>query len=54
MFGAFVAAITLGHTGREGHSTGGMFSIFAFAAMLRILLIATHLNQGTGLQQALA
>lgn len=54
MFGAFGAAITPGHTGREGYSTGGMFSMIAFAAMLRILLIATPLNQDTGLQQALA
>lgn len=54
MFGAFGAAILLGRTGREGYATGGMFSMFAFAAMLRILMIATQLNQDTGLQQALA
>lgn len=54
MFGAFGAAILLGRTGREGYATGGMFSMFAFAAMLRILMIATQLNQNTGLQQALA
>jgi len=54
MFGAFGAAILLGRTGSEGYATGGMFSMFAFAAMLRILMIATQLNQDTGLQQALA
>ncbi len=54
MFGAFGAAILLGRTGREGYATGGMFSMFAFAAMLRILMIATQLNQDRGLQQALA
>lgn len=54
MFGAFGAAILLGRSGREGYATGGMFSMFAFAAMLRILMIATQLNQDTGLQQALA
>jgi len=53
MFGAFGAAILLGRSGREGYATGGMFSMFAFAAMLRILMIATQLNQDTGLQQAL-
>ena len=54
MFGVFGAAILLGRTGREGYATGGMFSMFAFAAMLRILMIATQLHQDTGLQQALA
>lgn len=53
MFGAFGAAILLGRTGREGFATGGLFSMLAFAAMLRILLIATQLNQDAGLQQAL-
>lgn len=54
MFGAFGAAMLLGRTGREGFATGGLFSMLAFAAMLRILLIATQLNQDAGLQQALA
>jgi len=53
MFGAFGAAMTLGHTGREGFSAGGMHSMFALAAMLRILVIATHLNQDQGVMQAL-
>jgi hypothetical protein len=53
MFGAFGAAILLGRTGREGFATGGLFSMLAFAAMLRILLIATQLNQDAGLQQLL-
>lgn len=54
MFGAFGAALVLGRTGREGYASGGMFSMFALAAMLRILMIATQLNQHAGLQQALA
>ena len=54
MFGAFGAAILLGRSGHEGYATGGMFSMFAFAAMLRILIIATQLNQDAGLQQMLA
>ena len=53
MFGAFGAAMLLGRSGREGFATGGLFSMLAFAAMLRILLIATQLNQDAGLQQAL-
>jgi MFS family permease len=53
MFGAFGAATTLGHTGREGFSAGGMHSMFALAAMLRILVIATQLNQDKELMQAL-
>lgn len=54
MFGTFGAAILLGRSGREGFATGGMFSMFAFAAMLRILMIATQLNQDAGVQQILA
>lgn len=54
MFGAFGAAILLGRTGREGFASGGMFSMFAFAAMLRILMVATQLNQDAGFQQMLA
>lgn len=54
MFGAFGAAILLGRTGHEGYATGGMFSMFAFAAMLRILMIATQLHQDVSLQQTLA
>ncbi len=53
MFGVFGAAILLGRTGREGYATGGMFSMLAFAAMLRTLMIATQLNQDAGLQQML-
>lgn len=54
MFGAFGAAITLGHTGREGFSAGGMHSMFALAALLRILVVATQLSQEAGVQQAAA
>lgn len=54
LFGAFGAAMLLGRTGLEGYVSGGMFSMFAFAAMLRILMIATQLNQDAALQQALA
>lgn len=53
MFGAFGAALALGHAGREGYASGGMFSMFAFAAMLRILMVVTQLSQDAGVQQAL-
>ena len=53
MFGMFGAATTLGHTGREGFSAGGMHSMFALATMLRILVIATQLNQDKALMQTL-
>ena len=45
MFGAFGAALALGHTGREGYASGGMFSMFALAAATRIAVVAFALNQ---------
>ncbi len=53
MFGMFSAATTLGHTGREGFSAGGMHSMFALATMLRILVIAMQLNQDKDIMQSL-
>lgn len=53
MFGAFGAATALGHTGREGFSAGGMHSMFALAALLRILVVATQMNQDKAFMQAL-
>ena len=53
MFGAFGAALALGHTGREGFASGGMFSMFALAAAARIAVVALALNQGAGLNAAL-
>lgn len=54
MFGAFGAALALGHTGREGYASGGMFSMFALAAVARIGVIALALNQDAGFRAALA
>ncbi|MFN9490999.1 MAG: MFS transporter [Betaproteobacteria bacterium] len=45
LFGAFGAAMALGHTGREGFSSGGMHAMFALAALLRIGVVALQLNQ---------
>lgn len=39
------AAIAVGHTGREGKLTGGLFSLLALAAFARIALIAAELNK---------
>lgn len=54
MFGAFGAALALGHTGREGFASGGMFSMFALAAAVRIAVVALALNQDAGFRAALA
>ena len=54
MFAAFGAALALGHTGREGLASGGMFSMFALAAVARIGVIALALNQDAGFRSALA
>jgi len=54
MFGAFGAALALGHTGREGYASGGMFSMFALAAVARIAVIALALNQDAGFRGLLA
>lgn len=53
MFAAFGLCQSLGHSGREGYAAGGLFSMFAVAALMRTLLIATQWNQDTGVQQLL-
>lgn len=54
MFGAFGAAFAIGYTGREGLAAGGMFSVFALAAVLRIGVVALQLNQDADFRQMLA
>jgi hypothetical protein len=44
LMSAVSAAIALGHTGREGKLTGGLFSLLALAAFARIALLAAQLN----------
>lgn len=44
LMSAFAAALAAGHTGAEGKVTGAMFSLFALAALMRIGIIAMHLN----------
>lgn len=53
MFAAFGLCQALGHTGREGYAAGGLFSMFAAAALIRTLLIATQWNQDPAVQEHL-
>ena len=45
LMSAVTAAIAIGHVGREGKLTGGLFSLLALAAFVRIGLLAAELNQ---------
>ena len=48
------AAIAVGHTGREGRLTGGLFSLLALAAFVRIAILAAELNKDPELAALLA
>jgi len=54
LMSAFSAAIAIGHTGREGKLTGGLFSLLAVAAFARIALLAAELNKDPAFAQMLA
>jgi MFS family permease len=45
LMSAMSAAIAIGHTGREGKLTGGLFSLLALAAFVRIGMLAAELNK---------
>ncbi|MBK7767558.1 MAG: hypothetical protein IPI44_16635 [Sulfuritalea sp.] len=45
LMSAMTAAIAIGHVGREGAATGGLFSLLAIATLARIALVATQLNK---------
>ena len=45
LMSAFAAAIAIGHTGREGKLTGGLFALLAVAAFARIGIVAAELNK---------
>src|SRR5205807_1339257 len=45
LMSAVTAALAIGHTGREGKVTGGLFSLLAAAALARIAIIAAQLDQ---------
>lgn len=53
LMSVLAAAIALGHTGREGQLTGGLFSLLAVAAFLRIGFVAFELNKDPELTAAL-
>ena len=45
LMSAVAAAIAIGHTGHEGKLTGGLFSLLAVAAFIRIGVLAAGLNK---------
>lgn len=45
LMSATAAAIAIGHTGREGAATGGLFSLLAIATFARMALVATQANK---------
>jgi MFS family permease len=45
LMSAVAAAIAIGHTGHEGRFTGGLFSLLAVAAFIRIGVLAAGLNK---------
>ncbi|HYM46840.1 MAG TPA: MFS transporter, partial [Burkholderiaceae bacterium] len=45
LMSAIAAALAIGHTGREGKLTGGLFSLLALAALARMAIVATEMNK---------
>jgi len=45
MTSAVAAALAIGHAGREGSVTGGVFSMLAIAAAARVAIVAAHLDK---------
>lgn len=45
LMSAVSAALAIGHTGKEGRMTGGLFSLLALAAFARIGVLAMELNK---------
>ena len=54
LMSAFAAAIAMGHTGREGKLTGGLFALLALAAFARIAMLAAEINKDPELAAAFA
>ena len=54
LMSAVAAAVAIGHTGREGKLTGGLFSLLALAAFARIAILAAELNKDPGYAAAFA
>jgi len=49
LMSAVAAAIAIGHVGREGAATGGLFSLLAIATFARMALVAAQLNKDPAL-----
>ncbi|MCX7166674.1 MAG: hypothetical protein NTV11_10420 [Rhodocyclales bacterium] len=45
LMSAMTAAIAIGHVGREGAATGGLFALLAIATFTRMALVAAQLNK---------
>jgi hypothetical protein len=45
LMSAMTAAIAIGHVGREGAATGGLFALLALATFVRMGLVAAQLNK---------
>ena len=50
---AMTAAIAIGHVGREGAATGGLFALLALATFARMALVAAQLNKDPGVSALL-
>ncbi|MDZ4255604.1 MAG: hypothetical protein U1A72_23795, partial [Sulfuritalea sp.] len=48
LMSAMTSAIAIGHTGREGAATGGLFALLALATLARMAIVATQLKQDAG------
>jgi len=53
LMSAFLTALSLGRTGREGLLTGALYSVLAIGAMLRIGGTALHLDQAPAVKTVL-
>ena len=53
LMSAMAAAIAIGHSGREGAATGGLFSLLAIATFARMALVATQINKDPGVSALL-
>ncbi|MBP9735130.1 MAG: hypothetical protein KBD82_05770, partial [Rhodoferax sp.] len=45
LMSAMTAAIAIGHVGREGAATGGLFALLAIATFTRMGLVAVQVNK---------
>lgn len=54
LMSVYSAAIALGHTGREGKLSGGLFSLLALATFARIAVLAAGINKEPQLAAVLA